>query len=210
MKKIVLALTICCLPFYALAQTRQAPDAGKETASPQSAVPKIKTGALQVIPDEVFSHELKDLDGQSFFLSTFRGQVFVINLWATWCGPCRLEIPELNKIYEDYSGRGVEFVGLTIENPKLDAARVREFVKEYKMEYKIVWVDAEAALPLMAGNSSIPQTLVVAADGRIVRYFRGYSTSERKLLRDGIEKALDPAYEPPPAPAPSAAPGVRP
>ena len=210
MKKVVLALTICCLPFYSLAQTQKEADSRKDKATSETSTPKSKLEALQVIPDEVFSHELQDLDGQSFFLSSLRGQVFVVNLWATWCSPCQREIPELNKIYKDFSGRGVEFVGLTTENPKVDSLKVREFVKEFKMRYKVVWADAEAALPLLAGNSSIPQTLVVAPDGHIVTRFRGYSSDKTsELLRLSIEKALNPAYEPPPAPEPPVAPVAR-
>ncbi len=214
MKKLLLfALAFCTASAHVLAQSPPAapvpPAATPKVAVPAgkpAAVPAVKVTPARFIPEEVFNRELKDIDGRGFFLSNYRGQVFVINFWATWCGPCRLEIPELNKAREEYAARGVEFVGLTAENPKLDADRVRDFAREFKMKYKIGWADAETALPLMVGTA-IPQTLVVAADGRVVLRIRGYSPDKvPQMLRDGIEKALSPppAADPPATAAPDA------
>ncbi|HEX6185795.1 MAG TPA: TlpA disulfide reductase family protein [Pyrinomonadaceae bacterium] len=207
MKRLLLfALALCTATAHALAQTPAAP-APQPGAPPKVTVtaqpaPPVKVEPAQFIPEDIFNRELKDLDGRSFSLADYRGRVFVINFWATWCGPCRLEIPELNKARAEYAARGVEFVGLTTENPQLDAERVRDFAREFKMEYKVGWADAETAGALKMG-SAIPQTLVVAADGRIVTRFRGYNDKiVPRMLRDGIEKALNPS--PPPAtPAPS-------
>src|ERR671921_1738163 len=97
--------------------------------------------APKFLPEEVTGSELRDLSGRAFRLKDFRGRVYVVNLWATWCGPCRLEIPGFNKIYEDYRARGVEFVGLTAEDPEEDADTVRGFVEEFRMGYRVGWVD---------------------------------------------------------------------
>ena len=206
MRKLLLfALALCTAPAHALAQSPPAPASSPE-AAPKVTVtakpaPAVKVAPAQFVPEDIFNRELKDLDGRSFFLSNYRGRVFVINFWATWCGPCRLEIPELNKVREEYAARGVEFVGLTTENPQLDVERVRDFAREFKMGHQLGWTDAETAGALMTGTA-IPQTLVVAPDGRIVVRFRGYSDKiVPRLLRDGIEKALNP----PPAPDPAAA-----
>lgn len=196
MKKFLPALALCLLPAAARAQEpRQQPATQNEPAkttpwrAPQSARPK----PLEVIPAEVFDSELKDLDGGSFFLSNYRGQVFVINVWASWCSPCRAEIPELKRIHKDYRGRGVEFVGLTTEDPKEGAEAVRKFVAELKMDYKLGFIDSEAAQRLLNGRPSIPQTFIVAADGRVVKQFLGYSNYIPPLVRKGIEEALNPA-----------------
>lgn len=197
MKKLVLVIALCCLP-AAVARTRQQqqPAPRQESATPKP--PPLPTPLstrpkpLEVIPEEVFNHELKDLEGRSFYLSNYRGQVFVINLWASWCGPCRMEIPELNRIYKEYRGRGVEFVGLTSEDPKASAEDVKEFVSKFKMKYKLGFLDSEAGRRLLNGRPAIPQTFVVAADGRVVTVFFGYSSREPAVLRENIEKALNP------------------
>jgi len=196
MKKLVLALALCLLPVAARPrEPQQQPASQNEPAkttpwrAPRSARPK----PLEVIPEEIFDSELKDLDGGSFFLSNYRGQVFVINVWASWCSPCRAEIPELKRIYKDYRGRGVEFVGLTTEDPKESAEAVRKFVAELKMDYKLGFIGRESLEPLLNGRPSIPQTFIVAADGRVVRQFLGYSNYIPPLVRKGIEEALNPA-----------------
>src|SRR5215216_1398129 len=126
MKKVLLltSLVFCCLSSHATAQT--------PTPTP-SVRTSVAVEAPKFLPDEVTGQELRDLSGRAFRLKDFRGRVYVVNLWATWCGPCRLEIPGLNKVYEDYRARGVEFVGLTAEDPEEDAGRVREFVDEFRM-----------------------------------------------------------------------------
>jgi thiol-disulfide isomerase/thioredoxin len=209
MRKLLLfALAFCSASAHALAQSPTAPappGVGPKVTVTAQPAPPVKVEPAQFVPDEIFKRELKDLDGASFSLSNYRGRVFVINFWATWCGPCRLEIPELNKAREEYAARGVEFVGLTTENPQLDAERVRDFAREFKMGYKLGWADPETAGALQTGTA-IPQTLVVAADGRVVVRFRGYSDKiVPRMLRDGIEKALGL----PPAAAPAATPAAE-
>src|SRR2546423_1869450 len=212
MKKYIFALTICFSSAHAAAQTPQQTGPQKETDKPTAPTQNVKREELNAVPDEVFNHELKDLDGRSFYLSNYRGQVFVINLWATWCGPCLLEIPRLVDLRKEYARRGVEFVGLTVESPAEDIRRVRDFARKYKMRYKVGWVDGDTARTLMNGRNSIPQTFVVAADGRVVMHFIGSNDIRPKILPEGIEKDLNPASEQPPrAPeSPTPTPTARP
>ena len=208
MKKVFLfatALVLACP--QALAQTPPPPAAAAPAAS-------VTVGAPKFMPEEISGLELKDLGGRSFRLSDFRGRVYVLNLWATWCGPCRMEIPGFNKIYDDYSARGVEFVGLTTEDPEADGKKVREFAREMRIKYRLGWVGKETARavtawgPTRPGRFLLPQTVVVAADGQIVLHVRGYNPRVPDMVRAGVEKALGLA---PAAPAPktSAAPGRR-
>lgn len=211
MKKLFLfALALCPAAAHVRAQTPPQPAAPKVVVTVQSAlavkVETVKVEPAKFIPDEIFDAELQDLDDGSFKLSEYRGRVFVLNFWASWCGPCRMEIPELNKLYEEYNARGVEFVGLTIERPGAASEKVREFARQFKMAYKLGWADPDVALALMSGTS-IPQTLVVAPDGHIVVRYRGYSNKIPQLIRAGLEQALEPTpeTEPPPAPDPPVA-----
>jgi len=217
MRKLAFTLAACLLTAVPSAAQEQPPQPSQQQPPPPVVVtvkpagPTAPSGAAgggtaerQVISDEIFGRELKDMDGQSFRLSGFRGRVFVVNVWATWCGPCRMEIPELVRLHEEFSERGVEFVGLTTEDPATDAERVRDFVTQFGMRYKLGWADHDTALALLAGRSSIPQTLVVAPDGHIAARFRGYSPRLPPMLRAAIEKALEPAPPaetlPPPRP----------
>lgn len=146
---------------------------------------------LTVLPDSVLKRQLKALDNGSFSLADFGGKILVINLWASWCGPCRREVPEYEKVRKGFSGRGVEFIGLTAEDPRTSSERVRRFVQDFNFGFRQGWADPETAGLLMNGRNSIPQTLVIASDGRILSHWRGYSPGQSgKHLRDILEHAL--------------------
>lgn len=188
MKKVLLLTSlVLCLSSLVTAQTA-APDSG------------VKAEAPKFLPDEVTGRELRDLSGRAFRLGDFRGRVYVVNLWATWCGPCRMEIPGLNKVYEEYRARGVEFVGLTAEDPEEASEKVREFVGEAGMNYRVGWMDKETAFSLATWNApgpprpgrfAIPQTFVIAADGHVVLRVRGYNPHVPDMIRAGVRKALE-------------------
>jgi thiol-disulfide isomerase/thioredoxin len=139
----------------------------------------------------VLNTELKSVNGPPIKLSNYAGKVLVVNLWATWCGPCRMEIPELVKFHKEYRTKGLEVVGLSTENPEASAEGVRRFVQEYKMEYPVGWVTADVAIALMQGRDAIPQSFVIARDGRILKRFVGFSAAATpQQMRDAIEEAL--------------------
>ena len=208
MKKVLLLTSLVfCLSSLASAQT----------AAPTPAVnPGVTVEAVKFLPEEVTGRELRDLSGRAFRLSDFQGRVYVINLWATWCPPCRMEIPGLKRVYEDYRARGVEFVGLTAEDPSEASEVVSQFVGEYGISYRVGWIDKETVLTLSNWNSPaprrpnsfpLPQTFVVAADGRVVLRVRGYNPRVPEMIRAGVRQALE--LSPPPAPKPSSAAGSR-
>lgn len=147
--------------------------------------------AIVVLPPLVLNTELKSLTGPPIKLGDYAGKVLVVNLWATWCGPCRMEIPELVKFHKEYRAKGLQVVGLSTENPEASAEGVRRFVQEYRMEYPVGWVTPEVATTLMQGRDAIPQSFVISRDGRIVKRFVGFSfASTPQQLKDAIEEAL--------------------
>jgi thiol-disulfide isomerase/thioredoxin len=211
MKKLILhtlavcTLAVCCLSAHVPAQTPTPPAA--PTPSPvqppptvQSAAPTVKLEPARSIDDKLFAREQREIGGRVFRLSEYRGRVFVINIWATWCGPCWQEIPGFNRIYEDYKPRGVEFVGLTMNDPTNDFEKVEAAARELKMKYRRAWLDYETALALMGTRHVIPQTFVVGADGRILLHIRGYNPRVPEMVRSALWQALNPT-----APAPTAA-----
>ena len=146
---------------------------------------------LLALPETVRTRQLKSLDKGSFSLSDFAGKVLVINLWASWCGPCRREVPDYEKVRKEYVGRAVEFIALTAEDPNTSSNRVKQFVHEVNFGFRMGWADRETASALMNGRTAIPQTLVIASDGRILNHWRGYSPGQgRDRLREAIEHAL--------------------
>jgi thiol-disulfide isomerase/thioredoxin len=124
-------------------------------------------------------------------LRDFRGEVLVVNLWATWCGPCRKEIPYLKDLATTLGPRGVRVIGLTTEHPTKDRSRVREFVRSLEMGYQVGFAEGELANYLMQGRNIVPQTYVFDRQGRLLRHFIGFNSQTSPLhLRAVIDHAL--------------------
>lgn len=146
--------------------------------------------ALTALPRPILEAENKATSGGPIKLGNYSGKVLVVNLWATWCGPCRMETPELVKLHKEFQSRGVEMIGLSTEDPVASAESVSDFIREYKVDYQIGWATREVAQTLMQGRSSIPQSFVIARDGRIVRRFIGFRPD---LTPGQIKQALEEA-----------------
>jgi len=148
------------------------------------------------LTQELRDTSVQTIDGDSLKLSDFANKVVVINIWATWCGPCRLEMPELVKISNDYKDRGLVVLGLaTTYNEKNDPQRVKDYVKAQGVPYKIIWDDGTLAAPLVQavqGRSVIPQSFVISRDGKIVKHFSGFNVYQTpQLMRAAIEESLN-------------------
>ena len=147
------------------------------------------------LPSNVKDTSIQALDGGTFKLSDYAGKVVVLDLWATWCPPCRDEIPHLVDLAKEYAGRGVEVIGLTVEDPESDAELVREFARDFEINYKIGWVERDVALTLMDGSGAIPQTFVISRDGRILSHLIGFDPrSSPAMLRQAVEQAIGDAH----------------
>jgi thiol-disulfide isomerase/thioredoxin len=116
----------------------------------------------------LFAATLNDLDDKPVALERYRGKPLIVNFWARWCGPCRVEIPELIAIRKAHKGK-LEVLGIGIED-KADAAK--EFAKAYEMDYP-VFVAREKGIPLMQalGNTKggLPFTIVIDRNGQVVQ-----------------------------------------
>ena len=142
------------------------------------------------LPPEVALAPLKDVNGASFKLADFFGKVTVVNFWATWCGPCRREIPELVKLHKEFQSRGVEMIGLTSEDPGASAEKVRQFIQDFQIDYRIGWATGQVSAPLMQGHTAIPQIFVISPDARILKRFIGFSPAYAPELKQALEDAL--------------------
>jgi thiol-disulfide isomerase/thioredoxin len=132
------------------------------------------------------AYSAQTLDGKPFDLASERGNVVFLNVWATWCGPCRFEIPELETMHNKYAGQGFKVIGVSVDESGADA--VRAFVKEQKMTYPIE-VDPEGKLANLLQTTVLPTSILIDRDGTIVwRHFGLLSSGDESLT-----KALDAA-----------------
>ena len=119
------------------------------------------------VVEQVYAARLADLKGGVQTLGQWQGQVLVVNFWATWCAPCREEIPGFVRMQERYGPRGLQFVGIAIDQPD----KVAEFSREFHINYPLLMGGLETMeLMRQAGNRAgvLPYTLVIARDGKLV------------------------------------------
>jgi thiol-disulfide isomerase/thioredoxin len=147
--------------------------------------------SVLTVPAVVLDTEMKSTNGEPIKLSNYSGKVVVLNLWATWCGPCRNETPELVRLYKEYQSQGVEVVALSTEDPVSSLESVHRFIRDYDVNYPVGWATREVAVALMRGRSSIPQSFIITRDGRIKKRFIGFHPiNTPPQLKQAIEEAL--------------------
>lgn len=124
-------------------------------------------GADHGAAEAVMASRLADMDGRPQPLSQWRGKVLVVNFWATWCAPCREEIPGFVRLQEKYRDRGLQFVGIAIDQRE----KVQAFAREFGMNYPVLLGGIDSVeMSRQAGNrvGALPFTLILDRSGQIV------------------------------------------
>ena len=112
---------------------------------------------------------LQDLDGKPLDLAGYRGKVVLLDFWATWCVPCRDEIPHFVEFQDKYGEQGFQVIGISMDD---DAKPVREFYKEFKMNYPVA-LGNEKVAEAYGGVLGLPITFLIGRDGRIAAKYVG-------------------------------------
>jgi len=146
MERIVLTLLLVLAPTVAIAQSRQAP-------------------ALT----------LRDVNGRSLTLAGYKGKLVLVNFWATWCTPCRTEIPDLIKFQRQYRNHGLRIIGITYPPEKL--SEVRRFARALKVNYRIA-IGTKATKALFTMSETLPLTVVIDRDGVVREVIEGIMYSD--------------------------------
>ncbi len=126
---------------------------------------------------------LKDINGRAVRLSDYRGKVVLVNFWATWCPPCRAEMPDLIRLQSEHAKQGLQIIGITY--PPERRARVRRFARSLKVNYPIV-LGTRQIKARFSSDDTLPLTVVINRDGKVSDIISGI------LLREEFDEKIKP------------------
>ena len=128
---------------------------------------------------------LKSKSGKNIKLSEYRGQVVLINFWASWCGPCRAEMPMLEELYKKYKGLGFVVLGVNVDDKK---SKADALLKKIPVSFPVLY-DAEKKVTELYGVAAMPSSYFVDRDGKLRQIHKGYRPEYDALYKNEI-KAL--------------------
>ena len=128
---------------------------------------------------------LPDINGKMINFNDFKGEILILNFWATWCPPCREEIPNFQDLYALHKGKGLEIIGISIDQGGIMA--VKPFVEANKISYTIL-IGSEEVTNAYGGIIGIPTTFVIDRKGNIARKYVGYV--DKEVLEEDIKKLM--------------------
>ena len=149
------------------------------------------TAQTAIAADNAPNFTLRDINGQQVSLEDFKGQVVLVNFWATWCGPCQVEMPHLQKMYVDLKDQGFVVLSISIDDAK-DASKVKPLIKRNRYTFPVL-LDKDSSV----GNQynpegTAPYNVLIGRDGNIIWQKAGYHSGEEIELRKIVVKALGP------------------
>jgi thiol-disulfide isomerase/thioredoxin len=182
---LVLLVTVVALSGCKRGEKPLADNDGKKPATTTAAAPQTTTGTE--VGSNMPEYSATNLDGSKFELAARREKVVLLNVWATWCGPCRYEIPELQRIHNENASRGFEVVGVSVDESGVES--VKQFVDEYKMTYPVT-LDPQGKLANILQTSVLPTSVLLDRNGKIVWKKYGAILENDEELKAAIEAAL--------------------
>jgi peroxiredoxin len=154
---------------------------------------------------------LRDINGQSMSLSQHKGEVIVLSFWATWCGPCKEEMPHLQKMYDELKEQGLLVVSVSTDDART-ASRVKQFIRTMRYDFPVLLDRDSTVIASYNPTKTLPYTVVIDRNFEIAKIHTGYNPGDEVELRHLIESLLavnseagstegkaEPAAEPTPA-----------
>jgi len=151
---------------------------------------EVKNSEFPPPPSALAQADIKGLDGNTFKIADRKGQVVLLNLWATWCRSCRQEMPELVAMQNKYADKNFKVVGLNTDDEEAD--KIKEFAAEMKLNYELAWLDRPAAEGVMKFTrfSGIPQSFLIDREGRLRGVFMGGGPKIVGQMKETVEKVV--------------------
>jgi thiol-disulfide isomerase/thioredoxin len=142
-------------------------------------------------PSGIMQGDIKDLDGNTFKLEDKKGKVLLVDLWATWCGPCRDAMPDLIALQDKYRDKNFEIIGLDTDEEETPE-QIKAFAQTKKLNYQLGYADAKMMSEFIKVTrlQGIPQSILINRDGRMVGIFPGGGARVMAQIKETVEKTV--------------------
>ncbi|MGH9948133.1 MAG: redoxin domain-containing protein [Pyrinomonadaceae bacterium] len=160
-----------------------------ETVNKTNTETKPKESGYPLLSEKVAQATLSHLDGSTSTVADLKGKVVLLNMWATWCGPCRSEMPTLVRLQEEIGQDDLEIIGLNVDDESVEL--IKPFAEEMKLNYTLVWPTPATQGDLMKISkfSGIPQSFIIDRDGYLRGVFRGANPADVRKM-DKLVRAI--------------------
>ena len=139
--------------------------------------------------DPATDFSLRDLDGNTVTLSQHAGEVVLIDFWATWCGPCKQEMPHLQSMVTDLGDQGFTVLAISTDDAR-DKAKVKPFIRRSQFTFDVLYDTQSDVLTTYNPGKTLPFAVLVARDGTVASLHSGYNPGDEVALREEVEALL--------------------
>lgn len=142
-------------------------------------------------PSAILQSEIKMLDGTTFKVQDKKGKVILLNLWATWCGPCRSEMPHLVEMQEKYRDKGLEIIGLNTDQESI--GEINDFAAKMKLNYAQGYSDSKLTNEFvnLSKMNGIPQSILIDRENRLTGVFAGGGPKVVNSMKETVDKVVN-------------------
>ena len=132
---------------------------------------------------------LRDMDGKEVQLSDFKGKVVMLNFWATWCGPCKLEMPHLDKMDREYEDKGFEVISISTDDARA-SSKVKPLIKRGGYGFTVLLDKDTTVVAQYNPAKTLPYNALIDREGRIHKVYQGYNPGDEVEMRKDVEELL--------------------
>ena len=191
---LLVALSIAFSGFTACTNTASTKQGTADNTAKTSAdkdTTATKSGDFPPAPTGIIQADIKALEGTNFKLADKKGKVLLVNMWATWCGPCVAEMPELIKMQDKYRDQGFEVIGLNQSDEP--AELIKSFAAKQNLNYQLGWSDSAlySEFVKITRLNAIPQTILINREGQMTGVFAGGGNTVVSKMKETVEKTVN-------------------